>query len=66
METGRKGGVVGAGKTVRSRRRAGRVVDCPVQVLLTWAVDTRSDEVAEKRYFFNKLNTCPSVTPSLE
>ena len=51
METGREGGVVGAGKTVRSRRRAGRVVDCTVQVLLPWAVDTRPNEVTEKEIF---------------
>ena len=49
METGREGGVVGAGKTVRCRRRAGSVVVyCPVKVLLPWAVDTCPNEVTEK------------------
>jgi hypothetical protein len=49
VETGREGGVVGAGQTVRSRRRAGCVeVDCAVQVLLPWAVDTSPNVVTAK------------------
>ena len=44
--------MVGAGETVRRRRGAGCVeVDCPVQVLLPWAVDTRPNEVTEKGNF---------------